>query len=216
HEETPKPRSNRVRTSDLPARDDGALELLRHAVRAQRGHVEVGAPTDSERGQQVRLVLPASAVSLKPKKARHPTPILSRAVVRPDREATLVWIDDDAMFVRAMGRLVDRGETLVAGDLAEAKRLLADLSSPPDLILCDIHLPDGLGTELHREMVEHEPELASRFVFITGALVSGDVARYIRASGRPTLVKPIAPEAIFDQLHRGASTMRFATTLRPD
>jgi DNA-binding NtrC family response regulator len=62
-----------------------------------------------------------------------------------------VLIVDDSAPVRerlaeAMSELSNVSSVRAAGDLAAARRALAD--STPDLVVLDLHLPDGLGLEL--------------------------------------------------------------------
>jgi len=62
-----------------------------------------------------------------------------------------VLIVDDSKTVRdrlaeALGELPNVSSVRAADDLAAARRALAD--STPDLIVLDLHLPDGLGLEL--------------------------------------------------------------------
>lgn len=62
-----------------------------------------------------------------------------------------VLIVDDSAPVRerlaeALSELSNVSSVRAAGDLAAARRALADCT--PDLIVLDLHLPDGLGLEL--------------------------------------------------------------------
>lgn len=59
-----------------------------------------------------------------------------------------------------------------------------------DAVICDLLMPNMTGDELFRICREEQPEVASRFVFLSGHygdLPSTDVAA---ASGQPYLKKP--------------------------
>jgi DNA-binding NarL/FixJ family response regulator len=64
-----------------------------------------------------------------------------------------VVVDDHAAFRAAAERLLVAADVEVVGmaeDLAEARRVIERVR--PDLVLLDVHLPDGNGFDLAREM----------------------------------------------------------------
>ena len=66
---------------------------------------------------------------------------------------TVLVVDDDANFRRiARGALADRGYAIVgeADSIAGARTAVAE--ARPDAVLLDVHLPDGSGIELAREL----------------------------------------------------------------
>ena len=68
----------------------------------------------------------------------------------------ILILDDDPLIRDVVAeRLARRGfEPVVASNLAQARA--AVLQSPPDAALLDVKLPDGLGTDLMRELVESD------------------------------------------------------------
>ncbi len=68
-------------------------------------------------------------------------------------DARILVLDDDRLIRSAIAeRLERRGyEVVVAGSLAEARAAVA--TSSPDIALLDVRLPDGVGTDLLRELV---------------------------------------------------------------
>lgn len=75
---------------------------------------------------------------------------------------------------------------------------LGVLSTPgqaPRVVVCDIHMPilDGIG--LYRRLRNHSPQLAERFLFLTGSVP--EQAPVLVALGRPYLAKPVdLPELV--------------------
>jgi two-component system NtrC family sensor kinase len=65
-----------------------------------------------------------------------------------------------------------------------------------DLILSDLRMPglDGLG--LYRELEQSRPELARRFVFITGTSEHTDYAGLLGGLAVPVLTKPFDMSAL--------------------
>jgi len=52
-------------------------------------------------------------------------------------------------------------------------------------------LPGSDGTELHAKIRESRPDIASKFLFVTGGTLNKSTADYIRHSGCLALQKPI-------------------------
>ncbi len=81
-------------------------------------------------------------------------------------------------------------EVREAGTIAEAmERFAESLQYGPriDIVISDVDVPDGLGTELHEEL---EPELGDRaFVLITGDLFELHRQDYARRHGLPLYFK---------------------------
>jgi CheY-like chemotaxis protein len=125
---------------------------------------------------------------------QHSEPPAKRKVLVVDDEDYLRGLLQTA--VQALGHEVD-----VAADGQEALRCLARGSY--DVVICDLAMPDMTGDELFRMCREEHPEVASRFIFLTGwpeGLLSTDFAA---ASGQPYLHKPCrlaAIQAAIDQI----------------
>jgi hypothetical protein len=57
--------------------------------------------------------------------------------------------------------------------------------------VCDVYLPGANGNVLHERIREKRPDIAERFVFVTGGGLGRVEADYLKGSGRPALVNPI-------------------------
>jgi signal transduction histidine kinase/ActR/RegA family two-component response regulator len=185
------------------------LELAKQTVLLHKGHIEVG--TSQLGGTLLRVVLPASqAVPRRDRRtpAERPSPLPTD----PARKAFVLVVDDDAPFVRGLVRALAPHKVVAATSVAEARRRLAMVDPRPDLVLCDVNLPDGLGTEVH---ATSEPDMAARFVFVTGAVLPEEVAAYLKASGCPTLIKPITIDEVLRMLSEADMFQRASQTLAP-
>jgi len=191
------------------------LTLTKQTVLAHHGHIELGASNLG--GALFRLVLPADVGDAQPG-ARKPvtTPPMAQRTKRGERPRIL-WIDDDDLFLRSMKRALADWDMQTAQTVADAERQL-ELAAAPEVVFCDVMLPDGSGHELHERFREKKPDLARRFVFVTGGVVTPEIADYLIASGCQTLLKPVKIEEIRSLLSGAAieSVPASAHTLREE
>lgn len=68
--------------------------------------------------------------------------------------ATILVVDDDGLTLTLVERTLRAGGYRVwtAGGAPEARRLLQELAGAVDLVLTDIAMPGGLGTDLARQI----------------------------------------------------------------
>jgi DNA-binding NarL/FixJ family response regulator len=113
----------------------------------------------------------------------------------------VVIVDDHQMFrsgVRAeLGRAVEVvGE---AGDVDSAIRTIAE--THPDVVLLDVHLPGGSGTEVLRRVTT--PEV--RFLALSVSDAAEDVIGVVRAGARGYVTKTISGPELADAILRVAA-----------
>jgi len=65
--------------------------------------------------------------------------------------------------------------------------------SPPDVVVCDMLLPDILGVEVYHRAVAAEPSYRQRFAVATGASGTPSVATFLATFTGPVLHKPVEP-----------------------
>jgi len=109
----------------------------------------------------------------------HPQPLKAVLVVDDDRQlaSALEWILVDENY------LVD-----VAFDGEEA--LLKVKVHEYDAIVCDLLMPRLRGDEFYFQATELRPELAERFVFITGFATDSHNKEFLSQPGMKHLTKP--------------------------
>lgn len=86
-------------------------------------------------------------------------------------------------------------EIRLARSLFEARGALKDEAAPPDAILLDIHLPDGSGVDLLRELRER-PATATLPVLMLTAEGEERVLAEARRLGARTVTKPFSPSKL--------------------
>ena len=114
----------------------------------------------------------------------------------------VVLVDDHHLFrsgVRAeLGDAVEIvGE---AGSIAEAVPLIRDLD--PDVVLLDVHLPDGGGHAVIAQVAPERPGV--RFLALSVSDAAEDVIDAIRAGARGYVTKTISGAELVDAINRTA------------
>ena len=117
--------------------------------------------------------------------------------------ARVVIVDDHAIFrsgVRAeLSGLVDVvGE---AGSVAEAIAVIKD--TEPDVVLVDVHMPDGGGLTVVRETAAMSP--AVRFLALSVSDAPEDVIDLVRAGARGYVTKTISAAELAEAIARVAA-----------
>jgi len=98
-------------------------------------------------------------------------------------------VDDDPDIVQVLAEFVQRegfGDVATAGTLKEARAQIA--ASPPDIVLVDVHLPDGRGLDLLDGL---ETVAAPEVVLITGNASVETAVQALRRGVADYLLKPV-------------------------
>jgi DNA-binding NarL/FixJ family response regulator len=120
----------------------------------------------------------------------------------PPRRLRVFLVDDHAMFragVRAeLGVHLDVvGE---ASTVADAVRLIG--LDPPDVVLLDVHMPDGGGRAVLEAVRKSHPQVL--FLALSVSDAAEDVIGLIRAGARGYVTKTISSEELTEAIHRVA------------
>src|SRR3954466_1424346 len=109
----------------------------------------------------------------------HPKPLKAVLVVDDDKQlaSALQWILVDENY------LVD-----VAFDGEEA--LLKVKVHEYDVVICDLMMPRLRGDQFYLKAKELRPEIADRFIFITGFAAEANIQGFLSKGGMKHLVKP--------------------------
>jgi len=123
-----------------------------------------------------------------------------RSAPKPKTRVRVLWIDDEALLLRAMKRAMKRWpcEVLTATDQAEAMAVLA--STDVDAIVCDMVMPGGSGIDVHEAVTREHPGLEQRMVFVTGGGQDEEQRRFLRTVPNPVFHKPPELQAVFEAI----------------
>lgn len=178
------------------------LKICSDVVSAHGGHIEV--QNRPEGGAMFRVLLPRTDDSsgVHPVAPVQPEPVPEPLPVAPRR---VLVVDDDPVFSRSIRRALRPHDVRTAATASEAEFALLDPEWTPDVVLCDVFLPGANGNALHARVASSRPELARRFVFVTGGGLSKSEADYIKRSGCRTLFKPVGIGDLRESLEPGSA-----------
>jgi two-component system NtrC family sensor kinase len=154
-----------------------------------------------------RLTLPLVRPTTEPAAARVPPPAATDdAVSLPPADtaalARVLVVDDDPdMAELVLATLETAGyEVAIAESGSVALELLAEARF--DAVVGTLHLPDLDALALQQALLERQPALATRSLYLTGDALSERVAQLLRQLGRPHLEKPFTRAALLQEVRR--------------
>ena len=122
-------------------------------------------------------------------------------------------VDDEEPVGNLLARLLrDLGhQPVVVSSGAAALEAIA--AGGFDLVLTDVKMPGMSGFELHQRIMQFDPELAARLIFVTGDTLSAATQARIAQSGNPFIAKPFTIERL-ERLVRALLARRSVTQLK--
>jgi DNA-binding NarL/FixJ family response regulator len=116
-------------------------------------------------------------------------------------EPRVVLVDDHGLFRAGVRAELDGHVDIVgeAATVAEAVEVVA--AQRPDVVLLDVHMPDGGGLEVIRRVAGGEPPLP-RFLALSVSDAAEDVIAVIRAGARGYVTKTIGAADLADAVRR--------------
>ena len=172
------------------------LKICSDVVASHGGHIEVHDRSGGGASFRVLLTRVQEDSGLIPLVPVRPSKLrMSQA-----RPRQVFLIDDDPVFARSMQRALRPHVVRTAAAASEAEVQLLDPKYKPDLVLCDVFLPGRNGDTLHARIATRRPELAARFVFVTGGALGRAEAEYLKRCACPTLFKPVELKTLQDLL----------------
>jgi two-component system response regulator DevR len=116
------------------------------------------------------------------------------------RELKLLIVDDHAIFREGLRALLDMEEDFtVIGEASSGKEALSMVADdPPDVILLDLHLPDGSGAEFCRHLLKITPQ--SRVLILSAYDDDQEVSAALISGASGYVLKTVGGERLADNI----------------
>jgi DNA-binding NarL/FixJ family response regulator len=112
----------------------------------------------------------------------------------------IVIVDDHHLFRAGVRAELEERVDIVADAATVDQAVNAILDSSPDVVLLDVHMPDGGGVEVIRRVGPERPD--TRFLALSVSDAAEDVIAVIRAGARGYVTKTISSEDLADAVRR--------------
>jgi adenylate cyclase len=117
---------------------------------------------------------------------------MSEADTAPDARPVVLLIDDEAIILRSVSRVLERGGYRVVTASTGEAAVAACRCQRIDVIICDLHLPGLSGAPLWDQIWLAAPRLTGRILIITGDQISEEIKELSRRCGVRAMSKPFS------------------------
>lgn len=162
------------------------LSICHNIVTSLDGHIS--AHPRAPRGTMFRVRLPPSGRAVHRESDPPPEPSRSQRLPSGVGRRVLI-IDDDPLVASALRRLLASGEVEVADSGRQGIELLRG-SDEFEVVLCDLMMPEVSGMDVYETVLEEHPEMAERFIFMTGGAFTNRARAFLESVPNPKLEKP--------------------------
>ncbi len=171
---------------------DGTTPLvLDRPVAARASTIEARGGRSNEREMSGRMHTERTVVSR------------SGSVPKPARARILV-IDDEPQVAASLRRMLYRHDVTVATSGFEAQSLIQHHEF--DVIVSDVMMPEPSGMDVFERLTRTDPDLARRFVFVTGGTYTSQARDFLASIPNARLGKPVdalALDRAIAEIHQG-------------
>src|SRR3954469_14640988 len=126
--------------------------------------------------------------------------VLAQTSVHPQPLKAVLVVDDDKQLASALQWILADENYLVDVAFDGEEAMLKVKVHEYDAIICDLQMPRLRGDEFYFQASELRPELAERFIFITGFAADSENKEFLSQQGAKHLVKPFPIEDLITQV----------------
>src|SRR3954447_4874430 len=117
------------------------------------------------------------------------------SVESPELEIkNVLLVDDDEALADTLKLLLESHNFIVTTSSNGADALREVMAFDFDVIICDMMMPKMAGDMFYLAVKKTKPQMASRFVFITGYKDNPKVDAFLKSIDAVVLVKPVQTE----------------------
>jgi CheY-like chemotaxis protein len=164
-----------------------------------------GPAFEAEGQTPVALVVHAPAATAGSAAAAASPASPTSPAARPGASLTVLVCDDERSIRALLARVITRGghHAREASGGAEALAILE--AEPVDLVMADQRMADMTGVDLYRAAVARRPELATRFVLMSGNAGTPELMEFATETGLQVIEKPFDLSVVTATLRRLAA-----------
>ena len=144
---------------------------------------EIVADRNEEVGTIFRVLLPPGTAL----PAARPREEPASSDLEPVHGRVLV-VDDEPVVATLVRRALEGHDVYIMTSGRDAIEMCRELEF--DVIVCDLLMPDVTGMDLHAQIVEIDPELADRMVFMTAGAFTPKARKFLGRVANPVVEKP--------------------------
>jgi CheY-like chemotaxis protein len=174
------------------------LSVCHGIVTQLGGRIEVSSKVGI--GTTFRVVLPC----LEPQPAAAVTEVVEPGAAVADAALRVLVVDDEPLIGESVRRALVDHEVAVAHSGADA--ILMCERTDFDLVLCDLMMPGLSGIDVFETVRARRPELAERFVFMTGGAFTPKARGFLERYEGESLSKPFALKELRELVARWRTT----------
>jgi putative two-component system response regulator len=139
--------------------------------------------------------------------------MFSAETLGPDRAARVLVVDDELHILKLLKRMLahEGHEVMAAEDVAQASRIIHE--TPPDVIVCDVRLPDSDGISLCRSIKQNAATRLMPVVLMTGVDDAQVRLRGLEAGADDLLTKPLDTRELMARVRALAQLKRYTDDL---
>lgn len=175
------------------------LSLSAEIVRRHGGRMGVTSRVGQGSRFEVALPLHQAELETEPAAAEGLTATPARGAAK---KARVLVVDDEPLVRRAIQRSLSARLAVVEASTAREVLDLLDGGESFDVIICDLMMPGMDGPSLHEAVEARRPELAQRFIFLTGGVFTKKTRDFIDRTPNLVLEKPFSPARLRDEVSR--------------
>jgi signal transduction histidine kinase/CheY-like chemotaxis protein len=175
------------------------LAIAHNVVTGAGGTIEVQSQLGA--GTTFRVLLPAARARPAPRVAE--TPVPQAPAGRDGRQPVLV-VDDEPLVARSIARALQPEHAVVLSTSAEEARGRIEGGARFAAVVCDLMMPGMTGMDLYDWVTVRDPELAGRFVFVTGGAFTQRARTFLERTPVACVDKPFEPERLREAVRAAA------------
>jgi PAS domain S-box-containing protein len=114
-------------------------------------------------------------------------------------------VDDETAIVRLLAQSLESSADIVCESVPGRALDLILSGHSFDAVVCDVMMPGMTGIDLHERVARARPDLAGRFVFVSGGTYTARARDYLERVPNPRLQKPFRMAQLVDAIQRVAA-----------